>query len=44
MIRRTEIMSKTLGKWNTLKAQEKKKSLDAKARTRTERRGHMADG
>lgn len=29
MIRRIEIMSKTLGKWSTLKAQEKKRSLDA---------------
>lgn len=29
MIRRIEIISKTLGKWSTLKAQDKKRSLDA---------------
>lgn len=29
MIKRIEIISKTLGKWSTLKAQEKKRSLDA---------------
>lgn len=29
MIRRIEIMSKTPGKWNTMKAHEKKRSLDA---------------
>lgn len=29
MIKRIEIISKTLGKWSTLKTQEKKRSLDA---------------